>query len=63
MWVVKFGDGKRHSAWTTKKEAIKQANVLDDKGYIKVDYKRGVLIDDFIEFDSTVECENGHYYV
>lgn len=61
MWIVKFGDNTRHSAWSSKKSAIKQVNVLIDKGYIRLE--RRVIVDDFIEYDSTVTCEDGHYYI
>ena len=57
MWIVKINDYQRHSAWNSKKEAIKQFEVLVDYGYLKGESE------DFIEFDETVNCENGHYYV
>jgi len=57
MWIVKINDYQRHSAWNSKKEAIKQFEVLKNYGYLKGNWE------DFIEFDETVNCENGHYYV
>ena len=62
MWIVKFGDNRRHSAWRSKKEARHQAEVLEQNGYIKPD-RRNQTLADFVEFDETVSCENGHYYV
>jgi len=32
MWIVKINDYQRHSAWNSKKEAIKQFEVLVDYG-------------------------------
>lgn len=62
MWIVKLGDNTRHSAWNSKKEAIAQADVLRDYGYIMPD-PRDQTLADFVEYDCTVQCENGHYYV
>jgi len=53
MYIVLIGY-ERHSAWNTKKEAIKQKAVLEDHGW-----GRNI----FIIFDETVSCKNGHYYV
>lgn len=62
---MKLQDNNRHSAWNSRSEAIKQAKGLQDDGLIKLwDIKYGVrTIEDFVEEDFTVECENGHYYV
>jgi len=57
MWIVKLGDNSRHSAWDSKKEALQQAKVLKNYGCIKGD------LGNFVEYDDTVSCENGHYYV
>jgi len=61
MWIVKFGNNTRHSAWSSKNEAKHQVEVLINHGMIKI--SRYTLLTDFIEFDDTVSCENGHYYV
>jgi len=61
MWIVILGDNTRHSAWDSKQEAIKQVKVLQDYGYIKP--TKESPIKSFIEYDKTVDCENGHYYV
>ena len=63
MWIVKLGDNTRHSAWNSKKEALHQAEVLEQHGYIQPDRYRSGKIEDFVEYDDTVQCENGHYYV
>ena len=59
MWIVFYADKTRHSAWLSKSEALKQALVLKNSGY----YKANQPISDFVEFDETVSCENGHYFV
>lgn len=59
MWIVKLSKHKRHSAWLTVGEALNQVRVLRDAGLLK---RRGSP-SRFIEFDVTVQCENGHYYV
>lgn len=53
MYIVRFNDNTRHSAWTNEKEANKQKITLEDHGYKDISV---------IE-DSTVNIENGHYYV
>jgi len=58
MWIVKIDDYSKHSAWSTKEEAIHQAMVLKDYGYLR----RGIA-EDYVEFDETINCENGYYYV
>lgn len=58
MWIVKFFNGKRHSAWASKKDALAQAWVLSENGY-----EMRAPLRENIEFDETVRCENGHYYV
>ena len=63
MWIVKLGDNTRHSAWNTKKEALHQAEVLENYGYIRPDRRQSNGLADFLERDDTVSCENGHYYV
>jgi hypothetical protein len=63
MWIVKLSDNTRHSAWNSKREALHQAEVLEQHGYIKVERWWGGTLADFIEYDETVTCENGHYYV
>ena len=62
MWIVKLGKNARHSAWNSKAEALHQAKVLKDHGIIKP-HGRQTLRKDYIEFDETCQCENGHYYV
>lgn len=62
MWVVKFDDNRRHSAWAGKSEALHQARVLVEAGLIKV-YRSRTNLENFIEYDPTVSCENGYYYV
>lgn len=52
MYIVKINDEK-HSAWETKSEAIYQIKVLKDYGY------KGMTL----EFDATIEVENGRYFV
>ena len=52
MNIVKI-NGKKHSAWNTRAEADKQKAVLRDVGYRHISS----------EYDETVQCENGHYYV
>ena len=63
MWIVKFGDNRRHSAWNSKQEALHQAEVLEQHGYIKPYRRHARAFANFIEYDETVSCENGHYYV
>jgi len=58
MWIVIFGDKTRHSAWNSRKEAIEQVKVLADNRIIKP-----IVLSDFVYYDDTVTCENGHYYV
>ena len=53
MWIVVFKGGKRHSAWVTREAADKQVVTLKDYGYRRV----------AVQFDSTVSCDDGHYYV
>jgi len=53
MYIVIVPNGLRHSAWMSANEAANQARVLREHGYKRVR----------IEYDSTVSCENGHYYV
>ena len=61
MWVVGYLDTnergrrvyQRHSAWDTRAEALKQQQVLEDRGYTAVQVDR----------DLTVQTANGHYYV
>jgi predicted secreted protein len=62
MWIVKLGDNTRHSAWRSRMEALIQAEALEDRGYIKPSSDAQTL-DEFVEYDETVSCENGHYYV
>ena len=57
MWIVLLGDDTRHSAWSSKSEALHQAEVLYENGYI------GSNTRDFVIYDRTVQCKNGHYYV
>lgn len=52
MWIVMIGK-ERHSAWFTRFEANHQVKVLEVHGYKKCS----------VEFDITVKCDNGHYYV
>ena len=61
MWIVKFGDNTRHSAWHSEQEARQQVLVLSYYGLIKLG--RGCPLGHFVEYDETVVCENGHYYV
>jgi len=61
MWIVTLGDNTRHSAWNSKKEALHQAEVLQDHGYIQID--RWNSLNDFVTHDDTTHCDNGHYYV
>lgn len=61
MWIVKFNDNTRHSAWNTKKKALNQIRVLKEHGLITMRFWQ--TAEDFTEFDETVHCEDGHYYV
>ena len=65
MWIVIFGNKTRHSAWNSKQEAIQQAKVLEAVGYIRGNQGKDDLwlLSDFVIFDETVQCRNGHYYV
>lgn len=63
MWIVIFGDNIRHSAWSTRREAIQQVRVLAENGYIRLDHRSPNDIARFVSYDATVSCENGHYYV
>ena len=63
MCIVKMDGEIRHSAWNNKREALHQAEVLWQNGYIYLDPVWNTKLDDFIEFDETISCENGHYYV
>ena len=53
MYIVILKNGVRHSAWSSMVEAKNQVAVLKDYGYKHIR----------IEFDETVVCESGHYYV
>jgi hypothetical protein len=53
MFIVILSNGVRHSAWDKRNEAAKQLAVLREYGYKNPR----------IEFDDTVNCENGHYYI
>ena len=58
MWIVKFANNSRHSAWDTRKKALYQVEILKQFGY------RGLTPPaNFVEYDETVTCEDGHYYV
>lgn len=59
MWIVKFGDNTRHSAWKLKKDALEQVRVLMEHGMLS----RHTAPERFIENDPTVHCRDGHYYV
>lgn len=52
MFIVRFNDGSKHSAWNTINEAKKQIEVLKNYGY-KFCYAE------------YIECNynNGHYFV
>ena len=63
MWIVKFGNRERHSAWNSKREALHQAETLEQHGCIRPDRRLKRTLNDFVEFDATVSCKNGHYYV
>lgn len=63
MWIVKFDDNTRHSAWSSKDEALHQAAVMEKYGLISPDHHGGDGLLAFVENDDTVECKNGHYYV
>ena len=54
MWLVVFRNNKRHSAWTSALGARNQIRVLKDYGY---------RIKTHPVYDSTLSCEDGHYYV
>ncbi|MDO8472619.1 MAG: hypothetical protein Q7T05_02250 [Dehalococcoidia bacterium] len=58
MYLVLLPGGRRHSAWDTKAQADHQKEVLEDHGY-KPQWGEDLEV----EFDPTVVCENGHYYV
>ncbi len=64
MWVVNLGDNTRHSAWLSKAKAMQQAEVLEEHGHL-VPRNRSWWrkLSDFVEYDETTQCENGHYYV
>ena len=62
MYLVILPGGRRHSAWNTRKEAVHQKEVLKAHGYRPQDID-GRYEDLTVEFDPTVVCENGHYYV
>lgn len=51
-YIVYLGDGTKHSAWHSKKEAKNQIRVLADYGYKGAYYEQ---IDH--------NYENGHYFV
>lgn len=58
MYIVYFGTRKyshlrKHSAWSTVNEANKQVKVLKDYGFKRCK----------VEYDETVQADNGHYYV
>lgn len=57
MFVVYLPNNKKHSAWNTRSEAKHQVETLINNGYGTKWSKP------FYEFDETVDCENGHYYV
>ena len=65
MWIVKFDDNSKHSAWDTKREALQQVKILEQNGYIRLHRRDGNngTLNDFVEYDATVSCENGHYYI
>lgn len=61
MWIVTMKDNTRHSAWNSRRLALKQAKVLESYGYCVKRGKFGVR--DAVSYDATVSCENGHYLV
>lgn len=52
MFIVHI-NGEKHSAWNTLTEARRQRETLKNYGY------KGLSISN----DTTVSCENGHYFV
>jgi hypothetical protein len=53
MYIVYLKNNKKHSAWSTKEAAQHQVQVLEGYGY------KGA----YYEYDETIICDNGHYYV
>lgn len=53
-YIVFISDRIKHSAWTSKQEAIHQLNVLREHGYRKHELR-------IEQIDHTYE--NGHYFV
>ena len=60
MWIVTLPNGTRHSAWNSKREAKRQADVCYEHGMGRDNGRR---LEITVEYDDTVHCENGHYYV
>ena len=53
MYIVRLESGKKHSAWNTKSEALKQIAVLKNYGYRYPNYV----------FISGADYSNGQYFV
>ena len=52
MKTIVYINGKKHSAWFSKSEALHQIKVLESYGYKNIDF-------DYIDHN----YENGHYFV